>query len=99
MNNWIEIVSVVLGLSCVFLASRAKVANFWVGYVYCIALMIMFSQKHLYSSMILQPISLAINIMGHYRWTHPGSEEKTDKAGQLKVSRMDWKRRGIVLGA
>ena len=77
MNNWIEIVSVVLGLSCVFLASRAKVANFWVGYVYCIALMIMvfptFILKH-----VLQPNPLLSN-HGAYRWTHPGSEEKTEK--------------------
>ena len=94
--SWIEIISVVLGLSCVFLAYRAKVANFWVGYVYNIFLFIMFAQNHLYSSMLLQPVSLVINCIGHYRWTHPGKDE-SNADGELKVSQMKWGVRGLFL--
>ena len=53
--SYLEMCSVVAGLSCVFLATRGKVANFWVGYLYNILLFMMFSQKHLYSVMLLQP--------------------------------------------
>ena len=57
----IELLSVMVGLTCVFLAGRARVANFWFGYLYNILLFVMFAQKHLYFSMALQPVSLVIN--------------------------------------
>lgn len=83
--SFLEFFAVFAGLSCVFLATRGKVANFWVGYLYNILLFIMFMQKHLYSSMLLQPISLMINFYGHYRWTNPKEDEK-DRKEQLKVT-------------
>ncbi len=81
----IEIIAVLSGLSCVYLATRAKVANFWVGYAYNIILFILFYQKGLYSSMLVQPVSFAINFFGHYRWTHPKKEEE-NSMHQLKIS-------------
>lgn len=88
----IELCSVLTGLCCVFLATKGKVANFWVGYLYNILLFTVFIQKHLYSSMMLQPISLAINFFGHYRWTHPRSGEE-DRKKQLKITLMTWRQR------
>ncbi|MFA5713971.1 MAG: nicotinamide riboside transporter PnuC, partial [Bacteroidales bacterium] len=81
----IETLSVASGLLCVFLATRGRVANFWVGYLYNIVLFILFYQKGLYSSMILQPIAFTINLFGHYRWTHPKEGEVNERA-LLKVS-------------
>ena len=75
----IELISVVAGLTCVYLATRAKVSNFWVGYAYNILLFILFYQKGLYSSMLVQPVSFAINFYGHYRWTHPRTGEQYEK--------------------
>jgi nicotinamide mononucleotide transporter len=83
----IEILSVATGLTCVYLATRAKVANFWMGYLYNILLFILFYQKGLYSSMLVQPISFIINFYGHYRWTHPRSGEE-NSIHQLKVTLM-----------
>ena len=37
----VETLSVATGLTCVYLATRAKVANFWVGYAYNILLFIL----------------------------------------------------------
>lgn len=91
----IELCSVLTGLSCVFLATKGKVANFWVGYLYNILLFTVFIQKHLYSSMMLQPISLAINFFGHYRWTHPKSGEE-DRKKQLKISLMSGRQRIVA---
>jgi nicotinamide mononucleotide transporter len=81
----VEALSVVSGLTCVYLATRSKVANFWVGYLYNILLFILFYQKGLYSSMLVQPVSFVINFFGHYRWTHPSEEEKNSK-NQLRVT-------------
>ncbi len=83
----IETLSVATGLTCVYLATRAKVANFWVGYLYNILLFILFYQKGLYSSMLVQPVSFIINFYGHYRWTHPRSGEENN-IHQLKVTLM-----------
>jgi len=83
--SYLEIVCMVSGLVCIFLAVRAKVANFWFGYLYNILFFPLFLQKGLYSSMLLQPISFAINIFGHYRWTHPRKNEE-NKQHELKIS-------------
>lgn len=87
--SWVEIVSSVLGLSCVFLAGRNSKYNFYVGYVYNIFLFVLFLNQHLYSAMVLQPISLAINIYGNYRWTHPRKgEQSAANSGRLRVSHL-----------
>ena len=87
----IDIVTSALGLTCVFLAGRNSKYNFWVGYLYTAALF-------LYANLLLQPISLSINIMGHYRWTHPKENERSSEdAGALKVSMLSWTERGFAL--
>ena len=84
--TWVEIVSAVLGLSCVFLAGRNSKYNFYVGYVYNVFLFVLFLHQHLYSAMILQPISLIINAYGHWRWTHPKEEDRSAAdSSRLKV--------------
>ena len=83
----IDLISSLLGLTCVFLAGRNSKYNFWVGYLYTAALFFLFWNKNLYASLLLQPVSLAINILGHYRWTHPKPEEQSSQdAKSLKVS-------------
>lgn len=91
----LELIALLSGLSSVFLAVRGKVLNFWVSYLYLTLLFMMFLQKHLYSSMMLQPISLAITLFGHYRWTHPKQNEK-DKKEELKVTILNWRYRAIL---
>ena len=92
--NWIDLVSSLLGLACVFLAGRGSKYNFWVGYLYTAALFVLFWQKHLVASLLLQPISLGINILGHYRWTHPKEgEASSEKQGELKVTMLTWPER------
>ena len=81
----IDLVSSILGLTCVFLAGRNSKYNFWVGYLYTAALFLLFWNKNLYASLFLQPISLTINIIGHWRWTHPKQGEASSK-GDLKVT-------------
>lgn len=83
----IDLLTSVFGLACVFMAGRNSKYNFWIGYVYTLLLALMFWNKHLYASLLLQPISLGINILGHYRWTHPKTGEKSSEdSANLKVS-------------
>ena len=93
---YLEALSVLAGLTCVFLAVRAKVFNFYIGYIYSILLFILFFQKNLYSSMMLQPISLVINAIGHYRWTHPHRNEENEKH-ELKVTLLTNLQRILIL--
>ena len=87
MMSAVEIISAVLGLSCVVLAGRNSEKNFWVGYAYNVFLFVLFLNQHLYAAMALQPVSLAINAYGHYKWTHPSEEERSIfNSKKLKVS-------------
>lgn len=89
--NWLDLISSILGLTCVVLAGRNSKYNFWVGYLYTIALFFLFWNRSLYANLLLQPISLGINILGHYRWTHPKPEEQSSQdARSLKVSSLSW---------
>ncbi len=92
----IDLITSVLGLTCVFLAGRNSKYNFWVGYLYTAGLALMFFNKHLYASLLLQPVSLGINILGHYRWTHPRKDEEASK-GELKVTMLSWKARVAIM--
>ena len=96
--NPLDIISAVLGLACVVLAGRNSKYNFWVGYLYTAALFLMFWNKNLYASLLLQPVSLAINVLGHWRWTHPKPQEQSaDDPKNLKVSMMGWPERILAI--
>lgn len=98
MINYLDITAAALGLACVILAGRNSKYNFWVGYLYTLALLLLFWNKNLYISLALQPVSLAINAFGHYRWTHPREgEQSSEKIGELKVSALSWTWRAVTL--
>ena len=95
--NWLDLISAILGLTCVFLAGRNSKYNFWVGYLYNIALFFLFYSRNLYASLLLQPVSLTINVIGHYKWTHPRPEEQSSQnSNSLKVSMLSWAQRGLA---
>ena len=96
----VDFISSLLGLTCVFLAGRNSKYNFWVGYLYTAALFFLFWSRNLYANLLLQPISLAINVFGHWRWTHPKEEERSSEdSNKLKVSMLTWPQRGFTVAA
>lgn len=96
----LDLICSVLGLTCVFLAGRNSKYNFWVGYLYTAALFLLFWKQNLLAMLLLQPVSLAINVMGHYRWTHPREAERSsEKQNELKVSMLTWPQRGLAVGS
>ena len=95
----IDLLSSLLGLGCVFLAGRNSKYNFWVGYLYTSALFFLFWNRSLYASLLLQPVSLAINVLGHYRWTHPKATETSSQDSKaLRVSMMTPAERIMAVG-
>ena len=95
----IDLIAAGFGLTTVFLAGRNRKSNFYVGYVYTALLFIMFWQTNLDANLLLQPISLGINILGQYRWSHPKKgEESASGSGDLKVSMLTWPQRGMIVG-
>ena len=96
--NWLDLVASIRGITCVVLAGRNSKYNFWVGYLYTTALFALFWQNNLVASLMLQPVSLGINIMGHYRWTHPKDDEKSSQDSKaLKVSMLSWPERILCI--
>ena len=94
----LDLVCSVLGLVTVFLAGRNSKYNFWTGYLYTAALFFLFWSRNLYASLLLQPVALTINIIGHYRWTHPGpGEHSSEHHGNLKVTMLSWTERLLSL--
>ena len=94
----IDLLTSIAGLTCVFLAGRNNKYNFWIGYLYTTLLFLMFWNKNLYASLLLQPISLGINILGHYRWTHPKhDEESSEDHSALKVTMLTWPERAAAV--
>lgn len=96
--NWLDLLASFLGITCVVLAGRNSKYNFWVGYLYTTALFFLFWENNLVASLMLQPVSLGINIMGHYRWTHPHEDEKSSQDGSaLKVTMLSWPERALCV--
>ncbi|HOO42248.1 MAG TPA: nicotinamide riboside transporter PnuC [Bacteroidales bacterium] len=94
--SYLEFCAVIFGLTSVFMASLARAVNYWIGFVYTALLFMMFLQKNLYTNMLLQPISLGINIYGLYRWTRPRKNEK-NKKNQLQITFLNNKQRIVYL--
>ena len=98
--NWLDLLASILGITCVVLAGRNSKYNFWVGYLYTTALFALFWQNNLVASLMLQPVSLGINIMGHYRWTHPKDDEKSSQDSKaLKLTMLSWPERILCIFA
>ena len=98
--NWLDLLASILGITCVVLAGRNSKYNFWVGYLYTTALFALFWQNNLVASLMVQPVSLGINIMGHYRWTHPKDDEKSSQDSKaLKVTMLSWPERILCIFA
>lgn len=95
----VDLVASVFGLTCVFLAGRNSKYNFWVGYGYTVMLFLLFWNKHLYANLLLQPISLGINVLGHYRWTHPRKSEVAQDGKSLKVTMLTWPQRILAVAS
>lgn len=77
-QTWLEIIGVITGIMCVYLAA---VNNIWNWPIACVSVGIyifIFFNSHLYADMGLQVYFMGMNIYGWYFWSHkPPSAKKT----------------------
>lgn len=83
--SWIEIVAVIFGLACVWLAVKQNIWNWPVGLVQVALYIYIFYGVKLYSDAGLQVIYIGVGIYGWWYWLHGGR----DRAA-VPVSSMTW---------
>ncbi|WP_246139007.1 nicotinamide riboside transporter PnuC [Mucilaginibacter frigoritolerans] len=77
-QSWLEIVGVITGLLCVYLAAKNKILNWPFAIISVGTYIFIFFNSHLYADMGLQVYFMAMNIYGWYYWSHkPVNEKKT----------------------
>src|SRR5579863_4346738 len=77
-QTWLEIIGVITGLLCVYLAARNKIWNWPLAMISVGIYIFIFYDSHLYADMGLQFYFMAMNIYGWYYWSRkPASAEKT----------------------
>ena len=77
-QTWLEIIGVITGLLCVYLAARNNIWNWPFAIISVGGYIFIFFDSHLYADMGLQFYFMAMNIYGWYYWSHkPAREQKT----------------------
>lgn len=77
-QSWLEIIGVVTGLLCVYLAAKNNIWNWPIAVISVGIYIFIFYYKHLYADTGLQVYFMVMNIYGWYYWSHkPADEEKT----------------------
>lgn len=75
-QTWPEIIAVVTGLLCVYLAAVNNIWN-WPFAIISVGIYIfIFFEAHLYADMGLQFYFMAMNIYGWYHWSHKSAHEQ-----------------------
>src|ERR1700748_3495054 len=77
----LEVVGVITGLLCVWLAARNNIWNWPIAIISVAIYIFIFFNSHLYADMGLQVYFMAMNIYGWYYWAKkPADENKTPVA-------------------
>src|SRR5882757_8636271 len=75
-QSWPEVIAVITGLLCVYLAAVNNIWN-WPFAIISVGIYIfIFFETHLYADMGLQFYFMAMNIYGWYHWSHKPVAEK-----------------------
>src|SRR6267154_5789259 len=92
--SYLEFFGTIAGAIAVWLSARGNVWSWPIGLINVTLFFFLFFQVQLYPDMFLQIFFFVTNLMGWYRWTHPGISEE-DKKHELRVSYMS--RRWLVI--
>ncbi len=88
--SYLEFFGTVAGAMAVWLSARANLWSWPIGIVNVVLFFFLFYQVQLYPDMFLQVFFFITNLMGWWRWTHPGKGEEDSKM-ELRVTWMPWK--------
>jgi nicotinamide mononucleotide transporter len=76
--TWLEVIGVITGLLCVYLAAKNIIWNWPFAIISVTIYIFIFFNSHLYADMGLQFYFLATNIYGWYFWSRkPATDDKT----------------------
>jgi nicotinamide mononucleotide transporter len=95
--SYLEFFGVATGVVAVWLSAKANIWSWPVGIVNVTLFFFFFYQNQFYPDMFLQVFFFVTNVMGWWRWTHPGTGEE-DKKHELKISWMKSKALMICVG-
>ncbi|MBE9586905.1 nicotinamide mononucleotide transporter [Mucilaginibacter sp. JRF] len=93
-QTWYEVIAVITGLACVYLAARNNILNWPFAIISVSIYLYIFFKAHLFADMGLQAYFLAMNIYGWYYWLH-----KPDDSGLAPVKSITQKQLLISVGS
>ncbi|AHG21638.1 nicotinamide riboside transporter PnuC [Chania multitudinisentens RB-25] len=79
--SWIEAISTLFGLLCIWYASKEKIINYLFGLINVTLFAVIFFQIQLYASLLLQLFFFVANIYGWYAW----SRQTQDHQAELQI--------------
>lgn len=85
--SYLEFFGTLAGAVAVWLSARANIWSWPIGLINVTLFFFLFFQVQLYPDMFLQAFFFVTNLMGWWRWSHPGPAEANQKK-ELKVSFM-----------
>lgn len=85
--SYIEFFGTIAGAVAIWLSAKANVWSWPIGIINVILFFFLFYQVQLYPDMFLQIFFFVTNLVGWWRWTHPGKMEE-DRKHELRVSYM-----------
>jgi nicotinamide mononucleotide transporter len=84
----LELVAVVTGFACVWLAARESLWNFPVAIVSCALFIVVYYRAKLYSDCYLQVLFIGLSLYGWYEWLY-GGRGKTE-LGVSRTTGREW---------
>jgi nicotinamide mononucleotide transporter len=84
----LELVAVVTGFACVWLAARESLWNFPVAIVSCALFIVVYYRAKLYSDCYLQVLFIGLSLYGWYEWLY-GGRNKTE-LGVTHTTGREW---------
>nr|WP_236668544.1 nicotinamide riboside transporter PnuC [Hymenobacter rubidus] len=84
----LELVAVVTGFACVWLAARESIWNFPVAVVSCLLYIFVYYGAKLYSDCYLQGLFIALSLYGWYEWLYGGRD--STELGVTHATGREW---------
>lgn len=85
-QTWLEIIGVITGLACVYLAAKNNIWNWPIAMISVTIYIFIFFEAHLFADMGLQVYFFVVNLYGWYYWANkPASEKKIPVARITRV--------------
>lgn len=90
LDTLTEVVGVITGILCVWLAARQNIWTFPVALVSVLLYIVIFYKARLYADMGLQAMFALLNFYGWYMWLHKGSQRVERPVTAMTKAQWGW---------